>query len=338
MEFLRRRLGLIVRAAVSVLAVWYVIHTNNWSLVWANILTMDVRWLLFGALFFIPTLLIVSWRWRLLLAVHDVHMRFWRVFELTMIGQFFSTVGVGTTGGDVFKIFYVARAVPERRTAVAFTVIVDRVIGLIALLLFGVVFSFFRLHVLLSQPETKGFTGTFYIFALVAAVGAIGASLGPMFLTHPTVVALGRKLPMADRRRKLYGAYDRTARAVGVNLLALVISLPSHFAVTVLGYCVMCAMGEPPDFVTFCAIMAIVNMLIALPLSISGIGLREFLFPKFLALVGISSDHAVTFSLTYFAISIFWNLVGAPFYFFYRHETHSPAPQVDEVRPIFSEP
>ena len=96
---------------------------------------------------------------------------------------------------------------------------------------------------------------------------------------------------------------------------------------------------EPqPDLLAFCSIIAIVNMLIALPVSISGIGVREQLFIWFFALLGIHGDQAVTFSLTYFAFNILWSLAGGPFYFLYRHETHTPAPNVAEVEPIFSEP
>ena len=80
-----------------------------------------------------------------------------------------------------------------------------------------------------------------------------------------------------------------------------------------------------------------VNMLIALPVSISGIGVRETLFTWFFALLGIDGDQAVTFSLTYFAMNMLWSLVGGPFYFLYRHETHTPPPNVAEVEPIFSE-
>ncbi|MEJ0000435.1 MAG: lysylphosphatidylglycerol synthase transmembrane domain-containing protein [Verrucomicrobiota bacterium] len=339
MEFLRRRLGLIFRAVISLGAVWYVVHTYDWSKVWANIQSMEVRWLLVGLVCFLPTLLIVSWRWRLLLGVQGVHLRFWRVFELTMIGQFFSTVGVGTTGGDVFKIFYATRAVPDRRTAVAFTVIVDRVIGLMALLLFGVIVSAGRLPLLLSHNNTRVATGTFYLFAAGGAALAVLGTLGPYFLKLPVFAAIGRRLPMAHRGRKLYEAYERTVHAVGVNLVALFASLPSHLAVTVMGYFILLAMDlHPPDLLMFCSTMAIVNMLIALPVSISGIGWRELLFPMFFSLMNISGDKAVTFSLTYFALNIVWSLAGGPFYFLYRHETHTPPPNVAEVQPIFSEP
>jgi uncharacterized membrane protein YbhN (UPF0104 family) len=108
-------------------------------------------------------------------------------------------------------------------------------------------------------------------------------------------------------------------------------------AITTLAYCVLRAMNLPvqPDVTAFCAIVVIVNLLIALPVSISGIGFREVLFPLFLALINIPGDKAVTFSLTYFALNTLWNLAGGPFYFLYRQETHTPKPDVREVQPIF---
>jgi len=337
MEFLRRRLGLIIRCVVSLAAVAYVIHTYDWVKVWANIQTMNYLWLAVGLVCFIPTLLVVSWRWRMLLGVHEVRLRFWRVFELTMIGQFFSTVGVGATGGDVFKIFYVARAVPDRRTAVAFTVIVDRVIGLIALVLFGGVLAAFRLPLLMSTPHTKAFTITFYLFVVASAVGSVLASLGPYVLNRPFFVNLGRRLPMAHRGAKLYAAYDCSARALGTNILALIVSVPSHLSIMMMAYCIMLAMGLPVDLLEFCSIVAIVNLLIAMPVSISGIGIREVLFPMFLALINVPADKAGTFAITYFALCTIWNIAGGPFYFLYRHETHTPPPNTDEVQPILEQ-
>jgi hypothetical protein len=57
----------------------------------------------------------------------------------------------------------------------------------------------------------------------------------------------------------------------------------------------------------------------------------------FLALLGIDKDHAFAFSITCFALNLLWSMAGGPFYFLYRHETHTPPPDVSEVEPIFSE-
>ena len=341
MEFLRRRLGLIVRCVVSLLAVAYVIHTYDWV---EGLGQYPDDELLAGSwrAWFASSrrCSIVSWRWGLLLGVHDVKLRFWRVFELTMIGQFFSTVGVGATGGDVFKIFYVARAVPDRRTAVAFTVIVDRVIGLLALLFFGGVLASSKLALLFSESAYQGVhrhvlslrdrrRGGFHCWPAGAVFFELGRFSSRWGATAAWRIAGKSSSPPTIARR---------AR-VGTNMLALIVTIPSHFAHHGDGLLRHAGDGSKhPDFLTFCAIVAIVNLLIALPVSISGIGIRELLFPMFLRPDRYSERQGRhVFAITYFALCTVWNVAGAPFYFLYRHETHTPPPNVDEVEPIFEQ-
>jgi uncharacterized membrane protein YbhN (UPF0104 family) len=337
MEFLRRRIGLIFRALVSVLLIAFLIRKIDWPKLWIILRTVDVGWFLIGAACFFPVLLVVSWRWRLLLGVHRVHMRFWRIFELSMIGQFFSAFLLGTTGGDVIKIFYVARAVPKHKAAVSFTVIVDRIIGMVALLLFGVALSVTQLPLLLSTPETKFYTGLFYLFALGGVAISGVACIAPLFLQHRTLRSFLKRIPFIHHGAPLMAAAEKTAEAIWTNVLALVASFPSHMCTTLMGYCVLRAMHLSVPFLAFCAILAMVNMLIALPISVSGFGVREWLFGTFLGLVNVDWNHAIAFSLTYFAVNLLWSLAGGPFYFLYRHETHTPPPDPAEVKPIFSE-
>ena len=338
MEFLRRRLGLIFRSAVSLLFIWVVARGANWGNVWVHVRTMDPRWLAAAFAAFAPTLLIVSWRWRLLLGAHGVFLKFWRVFELNMIGQFFSAFLVGTTGGDVVKIFYVARIVPDKKTAVAFTVVLDRIIGMVAMLFFGVVLSFTQLPLLTSHPYTKFFTGIFYLFAVGGAVAAVGATFAPYFLQRPAIRALLEKLPFASRVSKVMAAYETSARCIGRNFVALVVSIPSNICMVLMGYGILRAMHLQPSLLAFCSILTMVNLLIALPISIAGLGVREQLFRTFLALVGIDKDTAYTFSITFFVLNLVWSLLGGAFYHLYRHETHAPpAPHVSEDQPVLSQ-
>lgn len=136
----------------------------------------------------------------------------------------------------------------------------------------------------------------------------------------------------------LIEAYERSVRALSTNLLALAISIPSHVSTTLVGYCVLRALHLQPPLLVFCSLLAIINMLIALPVSLGGVGLRENFFILFFALVNVDKNQATTFSLTFYAITLLWSLVGGLFYFLYRHETHAPAPNASEVNPIFSEP
>jgi uncharacterized protein (TIRG00374 family) len=337
MEFLRRRLGLIFRAAVSILCAVLVVRSANWANVWHNVREMDFRWLAAALIAFAPTLLIVSWRWWLLLGAHSVFLKYWRVLELNMIGQFFSAFLVGTTGGDVVKIFYVARNVPQKKAAVGFTVIVDRVIGMVAMLFLGVALSFTQLPLLMSTSFTRASTGTFYLFAAGGVVASIGATVAPLFLKRPAIRSLLEKLPFASRVSQVLAAYETTARAFGRNIVALFVSLPSQLCIILMGYFITRAMHMTIPLLAFCSILTIVNMLIALPISMNGVGVRELLFKSFLGLLHIDGNTAVTFSLTFFVLNLAWSLLGGAFYVAYRHETHTPAPHVTEDHPVLSQ-
>lgn len=345
MEFLRRRIGLILQVLVSVLIIAWLTRVVDWAKVWVNMQMMSPGWIVTGLICFAPVVLIVSYRWRMLLAVHGIHLRFWRVLELTMIGQFFGTIGLGTTGGDVAKVFYAARAMPTRKAAAAFTIIVDRVIGLIALLLFGAAMALSQWQLLFSRGNggapgilsPKAATSLFFLIALGGVCAGLVASAGPYLLKIPAVAALVGRLPLGRRGNSMLRAYEATASALGTNILALIVSIPSHACSTLMGFCVIRSMGLSPDPIALFAIIAMVNMLIALPVSLGGIGFREGLYVGYLGLLNIPADKALAFSLTCFAMSLFWSLAGGPFYYLYRHETHTPPPTDDGVDPIYSE-
>ena len=300
---------------------------------------MDPRWLLASFLAFTPDhpdrLVALA---AAACACTASFLRYWRVLELNMIGQFFSAFLVGTTGGDVVKIFYVARAVPQKKAAVAFTVVVDRVIGMVAMLFFGVALSFTQLPLLTSQPYTRFFHGRVLPLRDRRPWSAsVGATFAPLLLKRPAIRALLEKLPFASRVAKVLAAYEVTARAFGHNVVALLVSIPSQACIVLMGYCILRAMHLQPPLLAFCSILTMVNMLIALPISIAGLGVREQLFRTFLALVHIDKDTAYTFSITFFVLNLAWSLLGGAFYHLYRHETHSPAPHVSEDQPILSQ-
>ena len=68
MEFLRRRIGLILQTLVSALIIAWLMKIVDWRLVWSHVRTMETAWIVTGILCFAPVLFIISWRWRMLLA------------------------------------------------------------------------------------------------------------------------------------------------------------------------------------------------------------------------------------------------------------------------------
>jgi uncharacterized protein (TIRG00374 family) len=82
---------------------------------------------------------LLALRWSIFLRQQSIRIPFDRVLLLTWAGQFFNSILPGSTGGDVFKIYQACRDVPERKSAAAASVIVDRIVALLALLILACV-------------------------------------------------------------------------------------------------------------------------------------------------------------------------------------------------------
>jgi uncharacterized membrane protein YbhN (UPF0104 family) len=85
-------------------------------------------WALLGIPFIVTAV-----RWRGLMRPQGINMPLAKCLQLTFVGQFYSIMLPGITGGDLVKIVYAARLTGSK-TKSFITIILDRVIGLIALM------------------------------------------------------------------------------------------------------------------------------------------------------------------------------------------------------------
>ena len=85
-------------------------------------------WAVLSAPFFVTAI-----RWRNLMRPQGINMPLGKCLQLTFVGQFYSIMLPGITGGDLVKIVYAARLTGSK-TKSFITIILDRVIGLVALM------------------------------------------------------------------------------------------------------------------------------------------------------------------------------------------------------------
>ncbi len=89
---------------------------------------MAGAWVLLGTPFFVTAI-----RWRSLMRPQGIDMPLGKCLQLTFVGQFYSIMLPGITGGDLVKIVYAAKLTGSK-TKSFITIILDRVIGLVALM------------------------------------------------------------------------------------------------------------------------------------------------------------------------------------------------------------
>src|SRR6266478_5224348 len=161
-----------------------------------------------------------SWRWKYLLQAQDVHLPYRDAFSLTMIGALFNIVIPGAVGGDVMKGYYVSRRAGPRRAHALTTILMDRVLGLVGLVLLAAVAAVWKL----SGDTTSKLRSVCYL-AIFLALGGI---VGLVVMTQAAIrIRLnpkgGRLIGLAEKLLDTFRPYHRNPWvlpiAVGVSMV-----------------------------------------------------------------------------------------------------------------------
>ncbi len=328
---MKKWLLLALKLVLTAVCLWWALRGVEWrdsvlahpsQLVWA--------WLLPGVLLAGLTVFLTGLRLWLLLAAQGVRISLWRATELTLIGNLFNLVAVGGIGGDAAKIFLLIRDHPERKLAITMTVMFDHLVGLVAMSLVFFALTAGRFDALASQSaETTGilrFAWFFFSGGLVMVALMFIVSYPPI---HDRIHANGRHWKIAFMRRlpEAYDLFRRDWRRVSLALVVAIVMLPIFYATT---WCGARAAGSDVGIEPVLIAMPIADMLGALPLSISGLGVREASLKVLMQdLVGMAPDIAVAAGLIGFFCTLVWALVGG--LLFLRPRDRAKVGEIEEV-------
>ena len=286
-----------------------------------------------GLWWFIPgiaavgiALLLQTQRWLVLLRVQDITVSFWRAFRIVLSGMFFNLFLLGSTGGDVIKIFFIMRETPDKKAGALLSVFIDRVVGILALATVSAAVILVRWNDLMKSAPMGVLT--------VAII--LGGSLG--FIAAAWVVdrlnltsKLPHWLPMHARIVEAAAAFSQYAKAGGAVGSAFLLSLPAHLLLFSTFYFAARAFSAGLGLVSIFCVMPVVSTVTALPISLGGAGLREGLFISLLgSLYQTPKEIAMSISISGFLIIVFWSLVGGLVYLFYRSSSPD-GPTISEM-------
>lgn len=274
----------------------------------------DPRWIAMGVLVSGVDQLANIVRWWIFLRVQKIDVSLWRASEIFMIGLFFNLCLPGSITGDVVKVLYLAREFNTQKAGVFLTVVVDRLIGLFILVPFTLVIAILRYHWFSQTPVARAL-----LWGLIACMAGSALMLVAVFVISG--FGLVHKLParMPGRARMVWmvQAFQLFGHAWPQTLAAFALSPVVLFTFFGTWWCAAHAFHANVSVADIFSIMPVVAVITSLPVSFSGLGVREQLFQNLLGdLAHVPADIAVLISLTGFAIYVFWSLVGAVFYFF----------------------
>jgi uncharacterized membrane protein YbhN (UPF0104 family) len=251
-------------------------------------------------------------RWYFLLRAQSIHEPFSYIFRLTLYSAFFNIASLGAAAGDAAKIVLLIRRVPDKKIGITMSVMVDHIIGflssgtifLVATWCFGIA----------DHLSDKLGMGVFVAATWFKAGGIIGI-LFSLFSCSPAMLSWGRRhLPaITDNRwvKSIGAAIDLYRTGWRHALFALLASFVLSASFSLVFFAALRSLDQPVSAATVLSVMPIVDVATALPISISGLGVRERAFEFLLGkLTGVPTGTAITASLIGFLFTLFWSLVG----------------------------
>jgi uncharacterized protein (TIRG00374 family) len=292
------------------------------------IMKADRTWLLIG----LPVALVGEVanivRWQILMRVQGMFMSWRRATMLFFVGLFFNLFMPGYTGGDFARLYYLMREFPAKKKEAILTVVMDRLIGMAALVLTALLTTFLRWNWLQKTPQA-----TVLLWVLLSMlIGFVLITAGSFAITGFNLVGrLPEHFPFRDRLMESSEAYHLFARSKKSLLFAFLLSFPVLFSFYGAFFCTATALGAGVSLLDMCSIMPIVTSIISLPITPGGIGFRESLLGILLNdLCDVPNEIGVLISLLGFAYFVLFGIAGGITYLFYAPKKHSPWREMEE--------
>ncbi len=271
--------------------------------------TVDWRWLALAFSLHAFGLFSSAYRWRILARAQGDDIPLGFLAKSYLVGQFFNNFLPTNFGGDIVRIWDGSRYSKSLVKSSAI-VLVERFTGISVLFLMAVVGSLFRLEMAREIPVILaalllgllGFAGTAVFFTGFAArlLASLPLRGFPDKLRNKTL--LFRETILHYKTQKGPFAW--------ATFWAFLLQLN----VVVYYYLIGRALHLNIQFIDYFVFIPLVLIILTIPITISGLGLREESYIEIFRFYGISAQAAVSFSLIGVAFNLIIGIVGGIIY------------------------
>lgn len=280
----------------------------------------DIGWIIIGVVVVGIGEYAILVRWWLFLKVQKIDIGWVRTTYIFLISLLFNLFLFGTAGGDLVRILYLAQENPKYAGPGFLSVLMDRLSAFMPLVIVAFAFTWWKYDWLVATPIAAGSLWVMIIFLASLTLLMIASFVVTGF---NLLDRMPRWVPCRAKMIEMGDAYHDFARAWKESVWGFFLSAFSMFTYFAAFYCAARAFHYDLPFWDFCALMPTITVIVALPVSVSGLGVREKLFEELLgALFGVPAEIAVLISLVGFLVYLFWSLLGVLPYLLYRPAGH----------------
>ncbi|MEA4924621.1 MAG: lysylphosphatidylglycerol synthase transmembrane domain-containing protein [Syntrophomonadaceae bacterium] len=298
-----------IKAAVSILLLLWLGLSIDWRKTADILLHTQPVWIFIAILWIIFSMVVSVSKWKLLLNVQTIYLRWTELWRVYWAGIFFNNFLPSSIGGDAFRIFRVAKSGQDNAGAVA-SVVVERILATTAIAIVGITGGFWAGR--LNGQALTLLLGLVIITLLL--LGIIFRGKLPASLSSKN----GRIIDFLQGM-SLHGS--RMQANPGAILTVLLLSVVFQLAVVGVNYSIFRALGITSlGWGEILFVVPITSVAAMLPVGINGYGVREGAYVGLLASFSVPRETAFTSSILFAVLVSFCSLYGGWTFWSYRKE------------------
>lgn len=121
----------VARLAISAGLLGWLLHRLNLAKIAQSFAHADIAWVIVAVLLTAPVIVLISWKWQILLRAAGVRESLWRLVRMNLVGGFYSLILPGEETGQLAKGVILARH--SQGDAVAASIVVDEILGTLSI-------------------------------------------------------------------------------------------------------------------------------------------------------------------------------------------------------------
>ena len=297
---MRRALSLLAKATISILLLYLSLHSVDVGTLGARLSRLQSGWVALAVFLLTIQVALLAARWRKIGAACGANLPFILALQISFIATFFNQVLPSTVGGDGMRIWLFARKGAGWARA-AYSVLIDRIAGVFVLAIIVIAclpLTFSLIH----DPIARG-------VLLVIGVGVITGTLvfvliGQRFRQWFDLWTVTRHLAAASRITSALCSSHRNVATVFACSVAI------HLITVAAAWCCTKAIASPVSFVQILLLMPPVLLIVSMPISIAGWGVRESSLMLAFAHAGLAQGDGLAISILFGVVSFIVGMAG----------------------------
>ena len=303
----KNQILMIAKIGFSVGLIYWLLQGADLETIWEHVKSARIGALVASFFMFYIGFSLIALRWKLLLKVENIEAKFIYLLKSINIAVLFNNLLPSTIGGDAYRMYDVWRLGGTKTKAIA-VIFIDRFLGMFALVIYGAVAAIIVPEVREAIPGL-----VIYLTGIIAAmlvliwmVFSSGKSILDRFMAiESKVLSIPQRIigKIMDALLLYNGRKDVLLKAVMISFLVQ-LNVITHFVI--IAYALR--IDVPPSAMFI--IIPLATLVMLLPISINGVGVREAVMVFFFALYGVSPEAAIAFAWVWLGMLLAQGMVG----------------------------